>query len=92
MGFPGDSDDKEFACNAGEPGSIPGSERSPEEWKLPIPVFLPGESHGQRSLVGYIPKIWAQPSGHHFHLCDIKNSNTYKSRKTGIGQLLSCLF
>ena len=24
------------------------------EW-LPIPVFLPGESHGQRSLVGYSP-------------------------------------
>ena len=22
------------------------------EWQ-PIPVFLPGESHGQRSLVGY---------------------------------------
>ena len=25
------------------------------EW-LPTPVSLPGESHGQRSLVGYIPK------------------------------------
>jgi len=24
------------------------------EW-LPIPVFLPGESHGQRSLVGFSP-------------------------------------
>ena len=24
------------------------------EWQ-PIPVFLPGESHGQRSLVGYSP-------------------------------------
>ena len=24
------------------------------EW-LPAPVFLPGESHGQRSLVGYSP-------------------------------------
>ena len=24
------------------------------EW-LPIPVFLPGESHGQRSLAGYSP-------------------------------------
>ena len=23
---------------------------------LPIPVFLPGESHGQRSLVGYSPE------------------------------------
>ena len=25
------------------------------EWQ-PIPVFLPGESHGQRSLVGYSPE------------------------------------
>ena len=24
MGFPGDSDGEESACNAGEPGSIPG--------------------------------------------------------------------
>ena len=31
MGFPGGSDGKESACNAGDPGSIPGSERSPEE-------------------------------------------------------------
>ena len=30
-GFPGDSDDKEFACNAGYSSSIPGSGRSPGE-------------------------------------------------------------
>ena len=29
MGFPGGSAGKESACNAGEPGSIPGSGRSP---------------------------------------------------------------
>ena len=29
--FPGSSDGKESACNAGDPGSIPGSERSPGE-------------------------------------------------------------
>ena len=28
MGFPDGSDDKEFACSAGDPGSIPGSGRS----------------------------------------------------------------
>ena len=33
-------------------GSIPGFERSPGEGQ-PTLVFLPGESHGQRSLVGY---------------------------------------
>ena len=52
MGFSGGSDSKESACNAGDQGSIPGLGRSPEEEKAPTPIFLPGESHGQRSL-GY---------------------------------------
>ena len=48
---------KNSTCTAGSPGdtgSIPGLRRNPEgrQWK-PTPVFLPGESHGQRSLVGY---------------------------------------
>ena len=30
-GFPGSSGGKEFACNAGDPSSIPGSGRSPGE-------------------------------------------------------------
>ena len=45
---------KESACNAGDPGSIPRSGRSPGKGQL-TPVFLPGEFHGQRSLVGYCP-------------------------------------
>ena len=36
-------------------GSIPGLGRLwSREWQ-PTPVFLPGESHGQRNLVGYSP-------------------------------------
>ena len=31
LGFPGGPDSKESACNAGDPGSIPGLGRSPEE-------------------------------------------------------------
>ena len=31
LGFPGGSDSKESACNTGNPDSIPGSGRSPEE-------------------------------------------------------------
>ena len=31
MGFPGGSDGKEYACNAGDLDSIPGSGRSPGE-------------------------------------------------------------
>ena len=56
MGFLGGSDGKESACQAGDSSSIPGLGRSPgeEKWQL-TPVFLPGESHGQRSLAGYSP-------------------------------------
>ena len=52
----GDSDSKESACNAGDASLIPRLERSPGEraWQ-PTPVFLPGESHGQRSLASYSP-------------------------------------
>ena len=60
MDFPGGSDSKEPACNAGDLGLIPGLGRSPGGgtpgggWQ-PTPAFLPGESHGQRSLEGYSP-------------------------------------
>ena len=33
-----------------------GGEDPLEEEMAPTPVFLPGESHGQRSLVGYSPR------------------------------------
>ena len=36
------------------PGSLGREDPLGEEWQ-PTPVFLPGESHGQRSLVGYSP-------------------------------------
>ena len=55
-GFPCGSAGKESACNVGDLGSIPGLGRSPGEGHgHPLQVFLPGESHGQRSLVGYSP-------------------------------------
>ena len=43
-------------ANAGDEGSIRGLGRIPwiGKWQL-TPVFLPGESHGQRSLEGYSP-------------------------------------
>ena len=46
MGFPGSTGSKESTHSAGDPGSIPGSEKIPwrREWQ-PTPVFLPGESH-----------------------------------------------
>ena len=61
-GFPGDSDRKESACNAGDPGSVPGSGRSPGEgngnplqdscWRIPRTE----EPSGQF--------IWSQRVGH----------------------------
>ena len=58
-GFPGVAVVKNLPANAGDArdtGSIPGSGRFPwrRAWQL-HPVFLPGESHGQRSLAGYSP-------------------------------------
>ena len=55
QGFPGGSDYKESACNAGDLGLISGSGRSPGGGHGNTPVFLPRKSHGQRSLVGYNP-------------------------------------
>ena len=52
--FPGGSEEKNPPANSGDTGLIPGSGISLGEKKWqPTPVFLPGESHGQRSLVGY---------------------------------------
>ena len=49
-------DGKASAYNAGDPGSIPwfGKIPSRREWQ-PIPVFLAGEFHRERSLAGYSP-------------------------------------
>ena len=63
---------KESACNVGDVGLIPGLGRSPGEGKgyhstilarrIPwtvwqsTPVFVPGKSHGQRSLMGSSPR------------------------------------
>ena len=45
--FPGGSEGKASAYNAGDLGSIFGLQSTP--------AFLPGKFHGWRSLVGYIP-------------------------------------
>ena len=55
MRFPGGSDGKESACNAETWVQSLGWEDPLEKGQLPTPVFLPGEFHGQRSLVGYSP-------------------------------------
>ena len=56
LGFPGGSDGKESACNAGDLGSIPGLGRSLEEGHgNPLKYSCLENPHGQRSLAGYNP-------------------------------------
>ena len=84
MGFPGSSAVKASAFNAGDPGSIPGLGRFPwrRKWQ-PIPVFLPGESHGQRSLVGYSPRGCKESdTTEQLHFTSLHYSNGRKLRGT----------
>ena len=56
MGFPGGSDGKEFACNAGDLGCIPGLGRSSGEGHgNPLQYSCLQNTDGQRSPVGYSP-------------------------------------
>ena len=57
IGFPGSSDSKESTYQCRRPRFDPWVGKIPwrREWLL-TPVFLPGESHGQGSLVGY--SLW----------------------------------
>ena len=55
MGFPGGSDSKASACNAGTWVQSLGQE---DPWRRkwqPTVVLLPGQSHRQRRLMGYSP-------------------------------------
>ena len=52
--FPGGSDSREFACNVGDLGLIPGLGRSPEGGHgNPLQCSCLANPHEQRSLVGY---------------------------------------
>ena len=56
QGFPGGSDGKESAHNAGDPGSPPGLRRSPgEAHGNPLQYSCLENPLGQRSLLGYSP-------------------------------------
>ena len=56
LSFPGGSDGKEFACNAGDLGSITGLGRSPGGGHgNPLQYSCLENPHGQRSLAGYVP-------------------------------------
>ena len=81
-GFPGDSVIRNLPSKAGDAGSIPGSERSPGEGNDTTPVFLSGESHGWRSLVGY------RPWGHK----ESGTADTYTESPSHISSLIILLY
>ena len=47
---------RNLPANAGDSDSILSGEEPLEEDMVTHPVFLPGKSHGQRSLVDYSPQ------------------------------------
>ena len=56
-GFPGGSVVKNPPASAEVAGSTSGSGRSPGEGNgNPLQLFLPGEFHGQKNLMGYRPR------------------------------------
>ena len=56
MGFPGGSEGKASACNAGDPSSIPQSGRFPGEGNGNPLQYSCLENPGWRRLVGYSPR------------------------------------
>ena len=66
-GFPHSSVGKEFACNAGDLGLIPGLGRSPGGgYGNPVQYSCLENPRGQRSLAGYSPwsRKWCWPPFH----------------------------
>ena len=80
------SDGKESACNAGELVSI-GKILWRRE-RLPNSVFLPGESHGQRSLIGYSPWMGLQEldTTEQLTLSHCVETQSLGSQKSGSGE------
>ena len=70
--FPGGSDGKESACNAGDAGSVPGLGRSPGEWNgYPLQYSYLKNSMDRgawQATVHGVAKSRTRLSDFHFHL------------------------
>ena len=76
-----------ICLECGRPGFTPwvGKISWRREW-LPTPVFLPGESHGQRTLAGYSP--WGCRVGHNWETSTFTHLGLYIQK---VGKLdLTC--
>ena len=80
VGFPGDSVDKESTCNTGETGFNSWVRKIPwrRKWQ-PTPVFLPGKSHGQRSLEGY--SLWGRKRVRHDLVTKLPHERIWRHSK-----------
>ena len=71
VGFPGDSDGKEFACSSGDPGSIPCLGRSPVEGNgHPLQYSRlgnPGDRGAWQATVLRVAKSWTRLKGLSIH-------------------------
>ena len=96
IGFPGGSVVWNPCVNAGaagDTGSTAGLERSLEEKMATPPVFLPGESHGQRSLAGYSCKESDVIEHAHMECKTLKilNENMKKITRNWVGYEFLCI-
>ena len=68
MGFPGSSVGKESTCNAGDPGSTPGSGRSPGEG-IGYPLQYSGLENSMDCIVHGVTKSQTPLSDFRFQSC-----------------------
>ena len=76
--FPGGSDSKESACNAGDQGSVLGLGRSPGEGNGNLLQYSCLRIHGQRSLAG------KQRVGHHW----VTNSHFQETKEDSLSHFV----
>ena len=94
LGFSDGPDGKAFAYNVGNLGSIIWVRKISwrRKWQ-PTPVFLPGKSHGRRSLVSY--STWDLEESDmtkqlHFHFQYSIGNKSYLEGNCFIDSLLTC--
>ena len=73
INFPAGSDRKESACNAGDPGLIPGSGRSPGEGNS-YPLQYSGLENSMDCIVHEVAESRTRQNDFHFHFLGSKSA------------------
>ena len=95
MGFPGVSDGKESACNAGDPGLIPGSGRFPRKGNTNNSSILAWETSWTEEPACYSPwvaKEWDSTERLRLSLSDINKSPHPDGAATAVVLEVEALF